>query len=418
VSYLLWFAMWLLSAVPAVTCAVYYHRRLGTRRQLLKETLISLQLEDAYMSSRHGETKPSERIQQFSECFDKDVRAGLSPIDYSWPVSLTTVLGAIGWFLTFSKLYPTFTALFDPKSFLQDYFAFGFVGAFFAGILTVFDEFRTFNLDPGVFYAFAYRILFSSTAAYLAAQVVKESYSPLVAFGVGLFPVEKAWKAITDKTAQAVGAGGSEGEAGAGLASIQGLEEPRNRQRLVAVDISTVQALATADPFWVYLQTTFPLRTIVDMMDKAILYQYIGDSVKGLRTHGINGVIELVALVPLANQKAAYGKMDGTSAANSFFDSCDIEKLIGDLGKTLKLEPEELKVFIYNLHYDPMVKLLYDIWGRYLNAELAPRVPPLDAGQPASVTAPTQPAAPVEEPTAIVLAKVSAAAASPAPSDV
>jgi len=38
-----------------------------------------------------------------------------------------------------------------------------------------------------------------------------------------------------------------------------------------------------------------------------------------------------VALVPLANQKAAYGKMDGTSAANSFFDSCDIEKLIGDL---------------------------------------------------------------------------------------
>ena len=44
-----------------------------------------------------------------------------------------------------------------------------------------------------------------------------------------------------------------------------------------------------------------------------------GDSVKELRAHGINGVIELVALVPLANQKAAYGKMDGTSAANPFF---------------------------------------------------------------------------------------------------
>ena len=202
------------------------------------------------------------------------------------------------------------------------------------------------------------------------------------------------------------------------LASIQGLEDPRNRQRLVAVDISTVQALATADPFWVYLQTTFPLRTIVDMMDKAMLYQYIGDSVKELRTHGINGVIELVALVPLANQKAAYGKMDGTSAANAFFDICDVQKLIGDLKNALELESEELKVFIYNLYYDPMVKLLYDIWGRYLNAEVAPGVPPLAAGQPASVTAPTQPAAPVEEPTAIVLAKDSAAAASAAPGDV
>lgn len=129
-SNLLWFVMWLLSAVPAVTCIVYYYRRLGTRRELLKETLISLQLEDAYMCSRHGETEPSERIKKFSECFDKDVRGGLSPSDYFWPVSLTTVLGAIGWFLTFSKMYPSFTALFDAKSFLQDSFAFGFAGGF------------------------------------------------------------------------------------------------------------------------------------------------------------------------------------------------------------------------------------------------------------------------------------------------
>ena len=380
-SNLLWFVMWLLSAVPAVTCIVYYYRRLGTRRELLKETLISLQLEDAYMCARHSRIKPSERLKMFSESFDKDVRAGLSPSDYFWPVSLTTVLAGIGWFLTFSKMYPSFTAVFDAKSFLQDSFAFGFAGAFLAGVVTVFDELRTFNLDPNLYYSFAYRMLFSSTAAYLAGQVVKDSYSSLVAFGIGRFPVEKAWKVITDKTAQAVGAGSSDGEPGAGLAGIQGLEDQRNRQRLVSVDISTVQALATADPFWVYFQTTFPLRTIVDMMDKAILYQYIGDSVKELRRHGINGVIELAALVPLANQKAAYGKMDGTSTANPFFDSCDIQKLIVDLGHALKLEPEELKVFIYNLYYDPMVKLLYDIWGRYLNAEVAPTAPPLVMGK-------------------------------------
>jgi hypothetical protein len=415
-SYLLRFVMCLLSVVPAVTCIVYYNRRLGTRRELLKETLISLQLEDAYMCSRHGRTEPSERLKMFSESFDKDVRAGLSPSDYLWPVSLTTVLGGIGWLLAFSKIYPSITALSDASSFLPGAFAFGFAGAFFAGMLTVFDEFRTFNLGPNVYYAFVYRMLFSSTAAYLAAQVVRDSYSPLVAFGIGLFPVEKAWKVITDKTAQVFGAGSSEGEAGAGLASIQGLDDQRNRQKLVSVDISTVQALATADPFWVYFQTTFPLRTIVDMMDKAILYQYIGDSVKELRTHGINGVIELAALVPLANRKAAYGKMDGTSAGDPFFDSCDIQKVIVDLAKMLKLEPEELEAFIYNLYYDPMVKLLYDIWGRYLNTGAAPIVPPL-AGQSASVTAPTQPATPIDESIATVLAKTSAAAASPPSAD-
>src|SRR5205823_10519177 len=135
------------------------------------------------------------------------------------------------------------------------------------------------------------------------------------------------------------------------------------------VDISTVQALATADPFWLFFQTTFPFRTIIDMMDKAILYLYIGDSVKELRTHGINGIIELVALVPLANKKAAYGKMDGTTESNAFFDNCDPDKLIETLRKVLKQEPEELKAFIYNMYYDPLVRLLYDVWGRYLNPE-------------------------------------------------
>ena len=86
---MLWFAMCLLSVVPAITCIPYYYRRLGTRRELLKETLISLQLEDAYMCSRHGRTKPSERMEKFSEYFDEDVRAGLSPSDYCEDVRIS-----------------------------------------------------------------------------------------------------------------------------------------------------------------------------------------------------------------------------------------------------------------------------------------------------------------------------------------
>jgi hypothetical protein len=35
---LLWFVMWILSAVPGITCLVYYYRRLGARRTLLMNT--------------------------------------------------------------------------------------------------------------------------------------------------------------------------------------------------------------------------------------------------------------------------------------------------------------------------------------------------------------------------------------------
>jgi hypothetical protein len=150
-------------------------------------------------------------------------------------------------------------------------FVWGFVGAFFASLLSIIDDFRKYSLVPGSFYSLVYRLLFSSTAAFLAGQLFKDSFSPLVAFGIGLFPVEKTWEFITEKTSQALGATKVEGELGADLAAIQGLEDSRNRKKLIDIGITSVQALATADPLLLFFQTTFPMRTVVDMTDKAIL---------------------------------------------------------------------------------------------------------------------------------------------------
>jgi hypothetical protein len=167
----------------------------------------------------------------------------------------------------------------------------GFVGAFFASMLAIVEEFRKYSLTPEVYYSQVYRLLFSSTAAFLVGQAVKDSFSSMLAFGVGLFAIEKTWDFISEKTAQVLGAAKPEGEKGAGLADIQGLEDSRDRQKLVSLGITTVQALATADPLLLFFRTTLPIRTVVDMIDKAILYLYIGDKVKELRMHGINGVI-------------------------------------------------------------------------------------------------------------------------------
>jgi hypothetical protein len=61
-----------------------------------------------------------------------------------------------------------------------------------------------------------------------------------------------AWNFISDKTAQGLGAAKPEGEKGAGLAAIQGLEDSRDRQKLVSLGITAVQALATADPLLLF----------------------------------------------------------------------------------------------------------------------------------------------------------------------
>jgi len=358
---------------------VYSIRRLDTRRQLLLQTLLTLGLDDAYIRIRHRQSyqiwrdiPEAERKRKFeSDYFNKDFKAETSNKDYLWPVTLMTILSGAGWYFALSRINPE-VSMADVNQLIPESFSWGFVGAFFASLLTIIEEFRKYNLVPDLYYSLSYRLLFSSTTAFLVGNMLKDSLSPLVAFGIGLFPLEKTWDFISQKTAQAVGAAKPEGELGVELAVIQGLEDSRNRQKFIDIGVTTVQSLATADPLLVIFQTTFPIRTVVDMIDKAILYLYIGDRIQELRKHGINGVIELVALAKLIEKRPAF--TGGVAAQEAerlsvFFEQVNTEQLIRDVSKVLGQSEDELRAFIYNLYYDPLVMFIYDVWGRYLGME-------------------------------------------------
>jgi hypothetical protein len=369
--------MWMLGAIPAITCAVYFNRRLGARRDLLRETLISMELCDYYLRARHPECQDLS-LESFNKSFAEDFRVGLSEYDFLWPVGLFTVVSFIGWYVTLSVAYGSFSALKTP---LPAAFVFGFVGAYMASMFAIFDDFRTLSLDPYGYYSATGRALFATVAAYVASvaapAVFQASVVPLISLAIGLIPVEDVWSFIVNRASQIAGTAGAEGERGLGLKVIQGLEDRETRKRLVDMNIATVEALATCDPFALFFQTTLPLRSIIDMIDKAILYLYIGDTTADLRQHGINGVIELVALAHLGKKEPAYevGNTEGTAAINPFFADVDADKLVLRVGATLKLEPDELKAFIYNCYYDPQISLIYDIWGKYLNPKTITATP-------------------------------------------
>jgi hypothetical protein len=149
-----------------------------------------MSLDTGYMKMRHPEIKNPSK-EEFGACFDRDFREGLSAGDYLWPVSLATVVCLVGWFLTLSRVYPSFSGMKEAGTFLPATFAFGFVGAYLASLLNIFDQFRTLNLDPSAYYSIVARLLFSSTAAYLVGQVLKDTFSGLAAVGIGLIPVEE-----------------------------------------------------------------------------------------------------------------------------------------------------------------------------------------------------------------------------------
>jgi hypothetical protein len=187
----LWVFFCLVALLPGAIYFVYYHRPLGTRRTLLLQTILSMGLDDAYMRTRHRHEHEKwyslpdkkSRMQDFeSKYFNEDFRAGTAVQDYLLPVLLFTILTLLGWLFIFYRLAPGMSPHIDvPKAVFPDAWAFGFVGAYLACLLTLFNGFRQYDLDPSVYYTASYRLMFNSLAAYLVSFVVKES------FGLALF---------------------------------------------------------------------------------------------------------------------------------------------------------------------------------------------------------------------------------------
>jgi hypothetical protein len=331
-----------------------------------------MDLEEAYMERRHVQKfeewkhlPDKSRMHAFeNNYFNEDFHADTAVRDYALPVLLFTILSFLGWLFVLHRLASGMSLIQVPQSVFPDAWAFGFVGAYLACLLTFFDGFRQYDLDPSVYNFASCRLILNSLAAYLVSFVVKDNFTPLIAFGVGLFPIQQTLSFITEKTGKALGATASS-RPGEELAKIQGLEDENNRQKLVDIGIPTVQALSTADPLLIFFRTTMPLRTVVDLIDKACLYTYIGDKVVDLRKHGINGVIEMMALGKMAD-KASAPAAQGGLADNSLFKSIDQDKLIEDIAADIGQSTNELRTFIYTLYNDPLVTFIAYVWGQTL----------------------------------------------------
>lgn len=378
---ILWFSFVVLALLPLGMYLVYRWRRLGVRREHLLQALLNLELVELYLKMRHNDTLDewrhlgdNQKKSFLDDLLHEDFSKGFSPMDYLPPALLVTAAAGIGWFFIFASIAPH--QFFDATGFVLQYvpqerlvgLAYGFIGGYLASLLALFEAYSRNSLNPNQYYSIVYRLGFSSIAALLATFALADAFKELLAFAVGLFPMEKTWTFITGRLATAFGAAQSDIFPGEELARIQGLESERQRQVLVEANVPTIQTLATADPLWLLYQTTFPLKTIIDLIDKAILYSYVGEKVPALRMHGIGGVIDLVSLVSLPEQPGA--PVPGTIGA------IDRDKLVADLASVLGQSADEFKALIYNLFYDPTVGLIFQLWTGYQKKSLPYELPP------------------------------------------
>lgn len=178
----------------------------------------------------------------------------------------------------------------------------------------------------------------------------KSVYVPWVYFSIG-FLASFFLDAILDRAADASGLFNRSASKAPEypLELIRGIDLWKS-YRFEEEGIESVQNLATADLRALAIKTRYPIKTLADWMDQAILIHRLGDKATKLWGHGIEGsAIELASRSPANNGNNAESRAD---AAN--------------IAKALELGDEQSNIehLMDSLFWDESVRTLWRVWQK------------------------------------------------------
>jgi hypothetical protein len=234
----------------------------------------------------------------------------------------------------------------------------GLAGAYIWVIYELLRRFSVADLNPSVIYLASVRIALGGVLGFLVTTVVNESVALLIAFGLGAFPSGTLQSILKEQVSTRLEQrlDGTQGESPT-LQCIQGVT-PRMAERLVEEGIDSTEALAYANPVNLLLRTNLEFKVILDLIDQAFLYNYVGGRVDKLRQVGIRAATDLTDIQELLESP----------------DNTDDQKLgqsmLEPIAKVLEMRPDQVRNLIITFRYDPQIDLIIWLWGETkLNGE-------------------------------------------------
>jgi len=129
---------------------------------------------------------------------------------------------------------------------------------------------------------------------------------------------------------------------------IQGMT-PETIERLEEEGIRSAQDLASANPIKLFLRTNIEMTNILELVDQALLFLYVGEHIQELRPIGFRGAIELTDIDDLLSSNNSDDVSQGKALANLLS-----QKLQQPLDGVISL--------VENVNLDPRIGLLLDLW--------------------------------------------------------
>ena len=225
----------------------------------------------------------------------------------------------------------------------------GGVGALAWSIYELVERYRSRDLPADGFFAPGVRIVVVGAVGAVIGPVVNERLAVSVAFAIGALPLSAVLDYVSRRARKQLGL--PEPTAIEPIPSFNILQgwNADTSQRLARSGVSSVQALACANQFELYLRSSLEWRIILDLSDQALLVLYIGDRIEKLRSTGIRTAVELAEL--------------DWSEGEEYFKGIDRDRLIEVIATALNLGQLEVRHLIRSVSNDATVDFLASLWS-------------------------------------------------------
>jgi hypothetical protein len=233
------------------------------------------------------------------------------------------------------------------------------LGGFLWSISDELGRIRRRDIAPGDVYVWSLRLLVSVPFGFAVAAVLKEDAGVPVAFFLGAFPTKTLFT-IARRLASQKGLGEQQSDPTLELENLQSVSRT-NAEQYQDAGISTIAALAWADPIDLTIRTNFDLNYVLDCMSQALFWVYLENdrakakSLYALSLRGAQEVAELVKSLPKTQIPVAGGPALTRKQATAL-------TTLNEAARVLGISEAALLTTLCQVSEDPYTKFIREVW--------------------------------------------------------
>lgn len=184
-----------------------------------------------------------------------------------------------------------------------------------------------YTMPPSIVAIGALRLAVAAPLGYAVAALLGphgRAYAPVVAFGLGAFPldtIQLLLRRLFTRLGLDLGPADDKGQ----VTKLDGVDK-LVADRMSDADISTVAQLAYCDPVQVSMKTNIAFDVVMDMQAQALAWIYFGDAMPSMRPMGLRGAIEFVNLRTALGSEAT--RTDALATLAAVADKLELPPLV------------------------------------------------------------------------------------------